>query len=171
MSITDIALLGLSLAVFLLAFPILFFGAPFVPSFQKESGIDFESLFDTLRERGVKRIIDLGSGDGRVVIEFAQHGFTATGIELNPLLVLWSRRKVRQAGLQGEARIKWGNFWNTDLKEYDAVFMFQFATANKLLAKKLKEELNKGSVVISAGFELPGSILVKKVSPFFLYEI
>ena len=36
-------------------------------------------------------IVDLGSGDGRIVIEAAKRGIPAEGVELNPWLVLYSR--------------------------------------------------------------------------------
>lgn len=36
-------------------------------------------------------LVDLGSGDGRIVIEAAKKGYSAVGYELNYWLVLYSR--------------------------------------------------------------------------------
>ena len=36
-------------------------------------------------------LVDIGSGDGRLVVEAARMGFRATGVELNRWLVYYSR--------------------------------------------------------------------------------
>lgn len=94
----------------LMGIPLFFMGAPFLPSFRKREDIDFRTLFNILRENKVNKIIDLGSGDGRIVIAFAEAGFESCGVELNPLLVWWSRRKIKKYQLENRAKIKWGNF-------------------------------------------------------------
>lgn len=114
--------------------------------------------------------MDLGSGDGRVVIDFAEAGFESYGVEINPLLVLWSKLKIKKLGLKN-AKIKWGNIWQTDLSGFDSVFIFQYKTANKMLAKKFKKELKNGSIVISTGFPLEGIELMQKDGHFLVYRI
>lgn len=153
-----------------MAIPLLFMGAPFLPSFRKKEDINFESVFNLLRENGVKKIIDFGSGDGRVVMSFAEAGFKSYGVELNPLLVWWSRKKIKKAGLENKVKIKQGNFWKTDLKNFNAVFIFQFKTANKLLSEKFKKELKDGAIIISVGFSLSDFEFIKKVNSFFVYK-
>jgi len=162
-------LIALLFLIFI-AFPILFIGAPFLPSFRKNKDIDFAAIFNLFKKEKIKTLIDLGSGDGRVIIEFAKNGFTANGIELNPLLVWWSKRKIKKSGLDKIAKVKLGNFWKTNLKNYDAVFIFQFKTANKILSKKFKEELKDGAIIISAGFPLEDFKLLSKINPFFIYK-
>ena len=49
------------------------------------------------------RVLDLGSGDGRLVITAAQRGATAHGIEYNPDLVKLSRRNAEAAGVSERA--------------------------------------------------------------------
>ncbi|MFA5173542.1 MAG: class I SAM-dependent methyltransferase [Candidatus Paceibacterota bacterium] len=154
----------------LMAIPLLFMGAPFLPSFRKKEDIDFKAIFNLLRENGVKKIIDLGSGDGRIVLAFAEAGFESYGVELNPLLVWWSRKKIKKFRMENKAKIKWGNFWKTDLKDFDAVFIFQFKTANKLLSEKFKKELKENSLIISVGFSLSDFKFIKKISSFFIYK-
>src|SRR6266576_5053413 len=41
-------------------------------------------------------VIDLGSGDGRMLIHAARQGATAKGWEINPFLVLWTRFLVHR---------------------------------------------------------------------------
>lgn len=68
-----------------------------------------------------KRFIDLGSGDGRVVIAAAQAGYQATGIELNPVLVSLSYVAAYRAGVLSKVSFRMKDFWSINLREYDAI--------------------------------------------------
>ncbi|XP_029796945.1 ATP synthase subunit C lysine N-methyltransferase isoform X5 [Suricata suricatta] len=66
---------------------------PFVPATAKQ----IENVVKMLHcRRG--SLVDIGSGDGRVVIAAAKEGFTAVGYELNPWLVWYSRYRARREG-------------------------------------------------------------------------
>ncbi len=71
-------------------------------------------------------MVDLGSGDGRIVLEAARRGFEAHGIELNLWLVLYSRAAAwRERGsLLGSASFSRRDLWKTDLAEFDDVVIF-----------------------------------------------
>jgi len=56
-------------------------------------------------------LIDLGSGDGRILIAAACLGAKAVGYEINPFLVWKSRRLIRQARLEKLAKVYWKSFW------------------------------------------------------------
>lgn len=64
-------------------------------------------------------LLDLGSGDGRVVLAAATTGGfkKAVGIEVNPWLVMLSRMKARRAlwGLGPAPRFYWGNAFDVSL--------------------------------------------------------
>ena len=62
-------------------------GAPYVPT----HGRDIEKLFELYRFRGTDVLVDLGSGDGRVLAAAAHRGVRAVGYELNPCLYWYSR--------------------------------------------------------------------------------
>ena len=96
-------------------------GAIYDPSSQAEA----ESMAAIADVRPGEMAADLGSGDGRVVCALARAGAIAHGYEINPILVLVSRRKIRGAGLAGRAFIHWGNFWRKDLSNYSLVTTFQ----------------------------------------------
>lgn len=154
--------------------PIFFIGAPFMPSYRKRASqthlsniidfLKFNSSVDT-DNQNIKKFIDLGSGDGRIVIEFAQAGFESYGIELNPFLVLWSRWKIKRLGLNN-TKIIWGDFWKINFSDFDVFYIFHFQVANNLLAKKFKNN----AVIISFGFVLPGLKLIKKEGIFLVYK-
>src|SRR3989344_4010334 len=86
-------------------------GAPFVPSSRKR----IRTMIRLSNLPAPRRMADLGSGDGRIVIAFARAGIEAHGFELNPVLVFWARTRIRFLGLQDRAFIHLGYYWNADL--------------------------------------------------------
>jgi len=180
-----LALLGLViLAVFVLLFfisffvfmglPLAFFGAPFIPSYRrknKNASVHLKNIIDFCKaEMPDGRFVDLGSGDGRVVIEFARAGFESTGVEMNPFLVWWSQLKIKQSGL-ANAKIIRKNFWKVSLREFDILYIFQLSSINSLITKKLQTELPPGSIIISFGFPFMDFDLIKKHGEFLVYKV
>jgi precorrin-6B methylase 2 len=140
-----LAFLFIVLGISLLFFVPLIFGAPFEPS-RVRAVRDIVSLASA--KKGEK-VVDIGSGDGRIVMEFAGRGVEAHGFEINPWLVFYSRWKIRRAGLGGKAKIYWRNFWNVNLENYDVVVTFQIGYIMNGIERKLKRELKKGARVVS----------------------
>lgn len=95
-------------------------------------------------------VYDLGSGDGRIVLEAARTFHAkAVGVEADPLRVLFSRLVVAVHHLKGTVRIVWGNFFHVDLSEATIVTLFLSQGTNKKLKSKLLAELKPGTRVIS----------------------
>jgi hypothetical protein len=143
------------LAIFYLAFGVFFplgRGAVYVPSSREKTSQMSEMAEVTAGERAV----DLGSGDGRVVIELASRGAEAEGYEINPVLVLLSRMNIRRAGMQSRAIIHWGSFWRADLSACAVVIVFQGSFVMRRLESKLRKELPHGARVITDYWRLPG---------------
>lgn len=136
--------------VFFSLFVVMPFGAPYVPT----SDANRKRVRNMLR--GGKRVLELGSGDGRVMIDLAAANGSVDGYELNPILVWRSRRSLRKAGLSGRTRVFLRNFWNHGFGEYDAVCVYGIPYIMDRLGKKLRDELPAGAVVVSVGFPLPG---------------
>eukprot|EP00434_Breviolum_minutum_P001025 symbB.v1.2.000899.t1/scaffold27.1/size414596/7 len=101
------------------------------------------------------RLVDFGSGDGRIVAWAAKKGMHATGYELNPYLVLWSRlrcwRSLRQA--PGSGQLLWANAWSADLRDVDVVTVYGRPGDSfmELAAKKMDED-NQGWVLLHQTF-------------------
>ena len=112
---------------------------------------------------------DLGSGDGRLVIALAKRGLEAHGYEINPFLVLISRRKIRKLGLKNKAFVHFKSFWQTDLSAYDIITIFGIGFAMEKLEKKLQKELRSGARVVSNAFIFPNWKPRKKKDTAFLY--
>jgi 16S rRNA A1518/A1519 N6-dimethyltransferase RsmA/KsgA/DIM1 with predicted DNA glycosylase/AP lyase activity len=145
----------------------LFKGAPYVPT-SKENLKKLVKIAELKKDGSV---VDLGSGDGRVVMEFAKSGYNSCGYEINPLLVLLSRYKIRKAGLTSKALIIKKDFWKEDLSKYDLVVLFQVPYVMKKLEKKLKNELKPGSKVLSYSFEFPDWGPITTEDSMYLYEV
>uniref|UniRef100_A0A3P9IN01 FATP synthase c subunit lysine N-methyltransferase n=1 Tax=Oryzias latipes TaxID=8090 RepID=A0A3P9IN01_ORYLA len=67
---------------------------PFVPA----TTAQVQNVLQVLRRRS-GTLVDIGSGDGRIVIAAAKQGFQASGLELNPWLVWYSRYKAWREGV------------------------------------------------------------------------
>jgi hypothetical protein len=143
-----------------------FRGAPFVPTHQDTVA----RMIESAQIQPGEKMADLGSGDGRVLIAAARAGAEAHGFEINPLLIWWSRYKIKKAGLTGKAFVHWKNFWLADFSQFQIVMLFGITGIMTGLERKLKAELTPGSRVISNVFKFPNWI-GEKNGPVFVYRI
>lgn len=141
-------------------------GAPYVPARRKavEKMIEFADI------KPGQKAVDIGSGDGRVVIALARAGAIAYGYEINPLLVWWSRWQIKRAGLEKKAFVYVKNIWSQDFSEFDIVIIFGLPRIMKEMGQKLDRELKPGAKIISNAFHFPDWQPVKKEEGVFLYE-
>jgi hypothetical protein len=141
-------------------------GAPYYPT----EKIAVKSLLKLVSRLGISRACDLGSGDGRVVIELANAGISVDGFEINPILAVLSIQRIKRRGIDN-AHIKFSNFWRVDLSNYDLVFVFGLKSIMSRLEKKLLSELKPGSYVASFAFRFRKLKCVKHLNGLHLYEI
>jgi hypothetical protein len=118
-----------------------------------------------------ERAADLGSGDGRIVIALARRGAEAHGFEINPVLVLLSRRAVRRAGLSGRAVIHWRSFWGADLSRFDVLTLFQGSFIMRRLEKKIRREMPAGARVISDYWGFPSLVPDRRIGTVYRYRL
>ncbi len=116
-----------------------------------------------------EKAIDLGSGDGRLVIALAKAGAEAHGYEVNPILVWLSKKNIKKAGLEGKAFVHLKNFWIVDFSQFDVVMVYGISYIMKRLETKLKRELRPGSRVVSNYFVFPNWQHSKKEDNVYLY--
>ena len=105
-----------------------------------------------------KTFYELGSGDGRVVIEAAKIGAIAYGIEQSLLRVLYSRFKATK-----NAHFIHGDIFKQDLSKADVVFIFLLPKGVEKLKPKLKKELKKGTIIITQTFHFKDWKPYKKI--------
>ena len=117
------------------------------------------------------KIVDLGSGDGRMMLEFAKHGAVVTGYEIKPELVEKSKKRIKESGLETTAHVYLQDFWNIDLSSFNLVYIYGMDSILGRLEKKLENELRPGTKVISNIFRFP-HWKVKKAKNFVnLYRV
>lgn len=99
-------------------------------------------------------VIDLGSGDGRIVILAArQFGATGTGVEIDPALVDASRRSAREAGVADRVEFLQQDLFETDLSRATVVTMYLLPEFNLRLRPSLLA-LPAGTRIVSHDWDL-----------------
>lgn len=102
-----------------------------------------------------QKTLDLGSGDGRVVIAMAKTGAFAHGIEIDPERGNTSRSAIHQAGLVDKASIETGSFWQHNLAPYDIITIYGVTSMMKNMQQKIWDEAKPGCKIISNYFQFP----------------
>jgi Mycolic acid cyclopropane synthetase len=98
-------------------------------------------------------LIDLGSGDGRILIEAAkEYDIRSTGIEIEPGRVWLARERAREAGVDHLVKVIEGNFFDAELSGASVVTMFLLPGINDALRPKLERDLSPGARVVSHRF-------------------
>lgn len=126
------------------------------------------TMMELLNLKRGKLFVDVGSGDGRIVIEAANRGLTSYGIEINPLLVAISLWKIKKLKLKN-ATIVLKDLWKQDFSKYDYVSIWGTSHMMKLLEKKLQKELKPGAKVVSNHFKFPNWQPKKTKNDVYLY--
>jgi len=108
-----------------------------------------------------KRVLDLGSGDGRVVFLFSLMGYSPTGVEYNEHLCKLSDTIIKPRLISGgfdvkKVRFKQGDFLNEDFSEYDIIYFFPGDFNNyKELEDKLIKTIKDNSFFLVYGQKHP----------------
>ena len=98
-------------------------------------------------------VIDLGSGDGKIVIAAAREGAQGLGIEYNPDLVELSRRLAAQAGLAERARFEKADIFELDFSRATVITMYLLPQLNLKLRPRILS-LKPGTRVVSHEFRM-----------------
>lgn len=100
-------------------------------------------------------VYDLGSGDGRIVIQAAKkYGAHGVGIEIDPDLVAEARQNAQSAGVADLVEFRQGDLFEADISEATVVTLYLLPSVNQKLRPKLFEELAPGTPVVSHDFDM-----------------
>ncbi|ELW67767.1 Protein FAM173A, partial [Tupaia chinensis] len=114
-----------------------------------------EHVLSLLRGRPGKTV-DLGSGDGRIVLAAHRSGLRpAVGYELNPWLVGLARLRAWRVGCGRSVQYCREDFWKVSLRDCHNVSVFLAPSVLSLLEDKLQAELPTGARVVSGRFPFP----------------
>ena len=124
--------------------------------------------------RAGEHIVDLGSGDGRVLITAAKdYGLMGTGIEIDPLKVWLANLRIRFAGVRDQVKIVRANIFDTDYREADILFIYLTHQAIDKLFPDILEQLKPNAKILCYRFCIQG-MTPDKVSAdktLFLYTL
>ncbi|XP_039610299.1 ATP synthase subunit C lysine N-methyltransferase isoform X1 [Polypterus senegalus] len=123
---------------------------PFVPA----TSAQIENVLKMLRLR-TGSLVDIGSGDGRIVIAAAKQGFKAVGYELNPWLVWYSRYKAWREGVHHNTEFYRSDLWKVCFSQYTNVVIFGVPQMMSQLESKLQNELKVTAKVVACRFPFP----------------
>lgn len=98
-------------------------------------------------------VIDLGSGDGRIVIAAAKRGARAMGIEFNPDMVELSRQNAQKAGVSDKATFVQGDIFEKDFSQATVLTMYLLPELNMRLRPKILD-LAPGTRVVTHAFDM-----------------
>ncbi|OGL34421.1 hypothetical protein A3F65_00240 [Candidatus Saccharibacteria bacterium RIFCSPHIGHO2_12_FULL_47_16b] len=140
------------------------FGAVYIPTIKDQR----QKALDLLNLKPGQSLVDLGSGDGTMLVLAAKSGLTAIGYELNPFLFIISWFRTRRFGRQ--IKVRFGNFWKANLSEADGVYVFLITHHMKRLDRFLSSQKHKKPLkIVSNSFTIPGRRYAKKSGPMLLY--
>lgn len=157
-------LLTLTFLVILTSFII---GVPCLPTNRKKA-----ELMMKLGHVGPgTKMVDLGSGSGRLLFLAAERGAWAHGYELNPALFfltkLWSRRKK----FGGRVTVACRSLYTANVAEADVVTAFLFPDPMRELEHKLFSEMKPGSLIVSHRFSIPHRAALIEQEGVFVYRV
>ena len=140
-------------------------GAPYVPVKSKP----LKRFLASIHVKENQHIFDLGSGDGSVLLLAASHfKMRASGVELNPLLVLFSR--LRLFRVRTKTRVMFGDMWKSTIPDdIDYVYFFVLPKYIDRMAEYIENNISKPTTVISYAFEIPNKKAVFEQEGFRSY--
>jgi len=115
-------------------------------------------------------LIDLGSGDGRILIAAAQLGAAAIGYEINPFLVRRSRCLIRQAKLEKLATVYRKSFWTADFSRANVVTVYLFPHLMNRLQLLLEKKIKHSTRLVVNDYPFTKLKPVKRHHQIFLYN-
>jgi hypothetical protein len=124
--------------------------APYVPTVME----DVERMLDIAAVGGGDYLIDLGAGDGRIVISAAQRGAVGHGVELDPELVEQARARAREAEVDERAAFVVDDIFRAELGAASVVTLYLMPEVNLQLRPRLLAELRPGTRVVSNSFDM-----------------
>lgn len=105
--------------------------------------------------RAGDHVIDLGTGDGRILIAAArERGASGFGIDLDAVMIGKAQASARRAGVADRVRFETGDLFKADLSAADVVTMYLLPEVNYRLCPRLLAQLRPGARIVSHAFDM-----------------
>ncbi|XP_023175633.1 ATP synthase subunit C lysine N-methyltransferase [Drosophila hydei] len=149
------------------------FCLPFVPATTEQ----IQNVLQFLPRSTSGKLLDIGSGDGRIVVAAAQHaqGLKADGVELNRWLIYYSRLAALRHGVGQQTSFFRRDLWKFNIKDYNYVVIFGVEQMMQDLEHKLIAECPQNAKIIACRFPLPqlqpARVIEEGVNTVWLYDL
>lgn len=140
------------------------FGAPWVPAFNQ----DLDELFDLAKLKRGSKFVDLGCGDGKILLAAARRGAIVTGYEINP--IMWAIAWLRLRQYRSHANVYFGSYWSHNLTSYDVIWLYLIDHHMPRMAQKIHSQASAKAHIISYIFEFPNIRPFKRTRNSFIYR-
>lgn len=100
-------------------------------------------------------VIDLGSGDGRILIAAARsNGAHGLGVDIDPAQIQEANRNARNAGVTGLVSFRQQDLFQTPLQDADILTLYLTAEVNLRLRPRILAQMRPGARVVSHDFDM-----------------
>jgi SAM-dependent methyltransferase len=114
-----------------------------------------DAMLALARVRPGDYVIDLGSGDGRILIAAARSsGARGLGVDIDPARIRESNDNARAAGVTGQVAFRQHDLFTTPLAEADILTLYLLPEINLRLRPRILAEMRPGTRVISHDYDM-----------------
>lgn len=145
---------------------------PYVPTRQ----VVVDAMLKLAKVSKTDVLVDLGCGDGRIVVTAAQkHGTNGTGVDIDPERIKEANQNAKEAKVTDKVKFVQGNLFEMDFSNASVVTLYLLPTVNMKLRPKLLAELKSGSRIVSHAFDMgdwePDETIVVEGSTIHLWTV
>lgn len=113
-----------------------------------------EMMLDMGQVEAGDRVIDLGSGDGRIAIAAAERGAEVLGVDLDPDRVSEAQENAEQAGVTDRVEFREEDLFDTPIADADVLTLYLLPSVNIDLRPKILADMRPGARVVSHAFDM-----------------
>ena len=114
-----------------------------------------ESMLKLADVKSTDFVVDLGCGDGRIVVMAAEKfGARARGVDLNPVRIQEAEANAKKAGVTDRVKFVQGNLFDAEVKDATVVTLYLLPDVNLKLRPKLLRDLKVGTRIVSHSFDM-----------------
>lgn len=125
--------------------------APYVPTPQDV----VDAMLELAQVNGDDFVMDLGCGDGRIVITAAKkYGARGYGVDIDPRRIVEAKANAAEAGVAGKVEFVKEDLFHTPIGRASVLGVYLFPHINELLAPRMLKEMKPGSRVVTHAFAI-----------------
>jgi predicted RNA methylase len=141
-------------------------GAPWAPTRK----IKVHKMLTMAKVKPDDIVYDLGCGDGRVLVTAAKkYNAKAVGIEIDPFRFILCKFRIRLLGLRKQVKVIRGDFFEINLSDADIITCYLSQSTNEKLQRKLLDELQSHTIIVSNKFTFTKLNLISKDDDLKIY--